>query len=402
MSKPVSIALVGISGFGEWYIRTLLNDTRAGGLRFVAGADPVPHRCRLLSDLQSRDIPVYPALDELLRRCDAELIILSTPIHLHAEQVEQAVAGGRHVLCEKPLAGGLADGMRIVRASRSGGTVVAIGYQWSYRESIQRLKRDILAGRFGRARRLKTVVSFPRGLAYFDRNTWAGRLRSTDGRDIHDSPMNNATAHYLHNMLYLLGPAWNASAEPASVQAELYRANAIENFDTAAVRVVTGDGVEILFFTTHAIRQHKGPQFSMEFDEATVTFDPSGPDTPIAAVFNDGRRETYGNPDADRTDKVWQTAAAVRSGAASACPPLAALPHTQCVAAAQQSMPSIADFPSGSKHRAPLDEDEMVSVHGLLEVFTRCFESDRLPSELGDVPWAAPGAVVRVAPTEAT
>jgi hypothetical protein len=56
------------------------------------------------------------------------------------------------------------------------------------------------------------------------------------GLGIFDSPANNATAHFLHNMFYLLGATRETSAAPAVVQAELYRANAIENFDTAAIR----------------------------------------------------------------------------------------------------------------------------------------------------------------------
>ena len=49
------------------------------------------------------------------------------------------------------------------------------------------------------------MVSFPRPLSYFKRNDWAGHLRTPAGEDVLDSPLNNATAHYLHNMLYVLG-----------------------------------------------------------------------------------------------------------------------------------------------------------------------------------------------------
>jgi len=66
-------------------------------------------------------------------------------------------------------------------------------------------------------------------MAYFRRNDWVGRIRTDAGHCVFDSPANNAAAHYLHIMLYLLGATREGAAMPASVQAETYRANAIEN-----------------------------------------------------------------------------------------------------------------------------------------------------------------------------
>src|SRR5439155_21910363 len=93
----------------------------------------------------------------------------------------------------------------MAEAAESAGRFLAIGYQWSYSTAVQALKRDILQGRFGRPLRFRTSVTYPRSKSYFRRNAWAGRERSEAGDAIYDSPVNNATAHFLHNMLYLLG-----------------------------------------------------------------------------------------------------------------------------------------------------------------------------------------------------
>src|SRR5690606_17230028 len=107
--------------------------------------------------------------------------------------------------------------------------------------------------------------------AYYRRSGWAGKIRDPEGRWILDSPANNAMAHDLHNMFYVLGKKTDESAVPAWVEAELYRAYPIENFDTAAVRCRTADGVDVLFYVSHVPLAEKGPVFSYEFERATVS-----------------------------------------------------------------------------------------------------------------------------------
>jgi hypothetical protein len=65
--------------------------------------------------------------------------------------------------------------------------------------------------------------------AYYQRSFWSGRIKDDNGNWILDSVASNATAHYIHNMFYVLGNEVDKSAVPVEVAAELYRANNIEN-----------------------------------------------------------------------------------------------------------------------------------------------------------------------------
>ena len=60
-----------------------------------------------------------------------------------------------------------------------------------------------------------------------------------DGRWVMDSPAANALSHFLQLPLYLLGPSMNQAATPVKVEAELYRANSIENYDTCSIRATS-------------------------------------------------------------------------------------------------------------------------------------------------------------------
>lgn len=411
-SETVNAAIVGISGYGHSYLDVLLDDAAAGarGVRLVAAVDPAPDRSKRLPELRQRGIPVFPSLRSMLdANTGARLVMLVTPIHLHAQQTCLALQHGCAVLCEKPLAGSLTDAWRMFACERKAiearpGTpgrgdgfrpFVAVGYQWSFSQAVGELKRDIAGGVFGAPRRLKTIVSFPRGFTYFNRNDWAGRLRTASGEDVLDSPVNNATAHYLHNMLYLLGERRTLSAAPASIQAELYRANDIETYDTAALRCVTRSGVEVLFYTTHATADRAGPHSLFEFERATVVYDDSGLGQ-FVARFHDGTLKAYGNPNRDRHEKIWQSAEAVRSGEPVACGIAAALPQTVCVVGAQRSMPRAAVFPSSIIRKVDLGDDTMLEVRGLYETLTDCYDRGVLPSELGGVAWAQPGETIDV------
>jgi hypothetical protein len=246
---------------------------------------------------------------------------------------------------------------------------------------------------------MKTLVFFPRGLSYFRRNDWVGRIRTEEGAGVLDSPVNNATSHYLHNMFYLLGASRGASAMPAVVQAELYRANEIENYDTAAIRAVTEAGTEIFFYTTHAVAERKGPVMHFEFEHAVVEFDASGAGQFIAR-FHDGRLKSYGQPNLDRHEKIWQSIDAVRTGRPIACDVNAAMAHTSCVMAAQQSATQIMDFPLRLRRTIDLEGEvegePMVCIEGLFEAFTRCYDLGVLPSALGTCDWAQPGQSIEI------
>lgn len=400
IGSRVSVALVGISGYGDSYLETLLNDPRAETVNVVGLVDPAPQRCRRLEELKSRNISIYPSLAGFLAEKQVELVFISSPIHFHASQSIASVETGAAVLCEKPLAGSYRDAQRLVRAHEACNTFIGIGYQWSFSPTIQALKADILSGAFGRPVKLKSFVSFPRGFTYFNRNDWAGRIKTPRGEEVLDSPVNNATAHYLHNMLYVLGKTREESAKPQSVQAELFRANDIENYDTAALRVMTASGTEILFYTTHAMADRVGPLAIYEFERGTIEFNADTAGV-FVAKFADGTTKNYGNPNADRNQKIWHAAQALRGGAPVACHAGTAMPHMQCAVAAQLAPSGIVTFPADLRTKIDAGDDMMIVVRGLEHVLHDCFEREVLPSELGNVAWAKPSKAIEVSSLDA-
>ena len=391
---PVRVVLGGIGGYGNNYVNYLLDAGAAHGARIVGAADPAPAGCKRLNELKALGIPVLPTLDEALDAAPADLAVLSTPISLHAPHTCVALARGAHVLCEKPLCASLADAHAMFDARNRARRQVAVGYQWSFSEATLTLKRDILAGRLGAPRRLKTLVLWPRDRAYYHRNRWAGRQRDDQGLWVLDSPVNNAVAHYLHHMLFLLGDQLDRSLHPATVTAELYRANAIENYDTAMLRAHSANGVEIIFTAAHPVQRSIGPTCLFEFENATVAFG-AATENRFVARFDGGETKDYGSPD-QHDMKLWTTLDCVRSGEPVPCGLEAACAQTVCMLGAQQSS-AIAPFPADLIRSTDSGEKTLVSVDGLEDILERCHTVNQLPSEAG-VPWAQPGKEVALAP----
>ena len=395
MSEPVSVILVGIGGYGEVYLSALVEEVRTGRCCLKAAVDPSPERCSRLAELRAQRVPVFSSIEELPARADsAELMVISSPIHLHCPQTCQALARGNHVLCEKPVAATVQEVDQMIEARERAGRFVAIGYQWSYSSPIQQLKQDIRAGLFGQPRRLKSLCLWPRDASYYGRNNWAGRLRNDDGRWVLDSPANNAMAHDLHNMLYVLGDRVETSDRPAEVTAETYRANQIENFDTMAVRVLTVGGVEVLFFGSHAVRENMDPVFSFEFEGAVVNF--AGGQSPIVARFKNGTKKEYASPySAPQAAKMSVCLDAMAGKGAIPCGLEAARSQTICVNGIAESMPEAARFPATIISRTGEGPTRLVYVETLPEILRTAFDRSMLPSELG-VPWAQRGRNIDV------
>lgn len=397
MKSTVKAVLVGAGGYGSFYLRAFADGGKAHHVELVGVVDPTIGGTPVEAELHSAHIPIYHDLAHLLESEPVPLVVIAAPIHLHASYTHTALAHGAHVLCEKPLCATLQEATQMLAAQRQANRFVAVGYQWSFSAAIQALKADILAGRLGAPRRAKAIVLWPRTATYYARNNWAGRLRMPDGRWVLDSPVSNATAHYLHNLFYLLGERRESSAQPVTVQAELYRANPIQNCDTAALRCTTASGVEVLYYASHAIPDTNGPHFQLEFDEAVVTYvTPGGSaqsNAQIVATFTTGQTKNYGNPFAEENGKLWQCADAVRTGAPVACDLQAATAHVRAINGMHESVPVIETLPPALLNQ----HDGLTWVTGLQETLMACYQQNQLPAEQGNVSWARQGNLIDLA-----
>ncbi len=89
-----------------------------------------------------------------------EAVYIATPNHLHAAQALKAIAAGKPVLIEKPIALASADVEAIAQAAGKRG-VFAMEALWSrFLPAVHRAREQISAGRIGAIRRIRADLSY--------------------------------------------------------------------------------------------------------------------------------------------------------------------------------------------------------------------------------------------------
>lgn len=380
--QKTTVLMVGAGGYAGVYLKELLYTERGERFQIVGAVDPYADRSEHAEELARRGVPVYDTVEEFYREHTAELAIVVTPIYLHAGQAQYCMEHGSHVLCEKPITAVWEDAQAMIAVRDRTGRRMGIGFQWSYSEGILQLKKDIRDGVYGRINRIRTIVYFPRNMDYYRRGTgWAGKRSLATGERLLDSVASNATAHYLHNMLFLTGKETDRSAEPVFMEAEIYRANPIEMFDTCALRIHTEDGTELLFYATHAVgkEQERMPEFIIEGEKGRVTLKQENGQEVLTGSLHDGRTIAYEEPSADHLRKLSCMEAAVREDASIPCVPETALPHLKCICALADSFPETPVFPE--TYICYNEEAHQYTCEGLAEALDECWREGKLPYE---------------------
>ncbi|MGI5893607.1 MAG: Gfo/Idh/MocA family protein [Candidatus Merdivicinus sp.] len=385
--KKIRIVLSGATGYGGYYLKLLsecVDEARfeLGGIvdPFVSSVD--------LEWVKARKIPFYSSLEDYYAVDHADLAIISCPIRFHKEQCILAMQKGSHVLCEKPLTVEMKDAKDLEQAAKEYGKFLGVGFQWSFCTPILSMKKDILAGKFGKPVMLKTFISWKRYDPYYLTSSWKGRIHDKDGYLVQDSVATNATAHYLHNLFFVMGDKISSAALPEKVTYATYRAKDIESFDTCFAKGNFANGGEFLYIATHSGDVEIEPRFCYEFENAVITMEKPAGNPHIIAEFKDGSVVDYGAPQAhtSNAEKIVALLDAIEFGKEISCPVPAVLPHLAVCTGFFREAP-IYNLPADRIYRE--ENPAGTFVHGFTQDCLTCYEKGLLPSEAG-MDWAVP------------
>ena len=86
---------------------------------------------------------------EIIADPGVDAVMVCSPLPLHEAMCVEAFAAGKHVLCEKPLAGSVEACRRILDAARSAGKTLAVGFNHRFYPSFNYVKQVLAGGRIG-------------------------------------------------------------------------------------------------------------------------------------------------------------------------------------------------------------------------------------------------------------
>ena len=393
--KPIKLAIIGVGGYGDYCLGLLERFVDPESYQLVAAIDPFYEKVPRYAQLTAQGVPMYRTPEDFFAVDRADLVLIASPIHLHKQQCLLALKHGAHVLCEKPLAPILQDALDIREAVAASGRKLGVGFQMSFCDPIQNLKRDIQSGLLGAPKSLRTYVSWQRYDSYYN-SPWRGHIRDAQGNWVLDSILTNATAHYLHNTCFVLGDRFDTAAMPEHLTVELYNGKGIETFDTAFVSGKFASGGDFFLSVTHSGDRDVDPILQYTFENAVVTASGNDDSAEIIATFADGSSKNYGAALGE-----YHVAQKLRTMIAVAADPTLDVPCTPDTVLPHLTMCN-AIFDQAGVHPLPADRMEHVSepepglfMRGLADDAWTCFQTSKLPSELG-FDWAKQPTVIKL------
>ena len=144
MSDGQSVAIVGCGYWGRNLVR---NFSQLGALGAIHDADAG------LAETLAADygVPAF-TLDDLLARSDISGVVIAAPAERHAVLAGRALAAGKHVFVEKPLALRLPDAEHLIALAENKNRILMVGHLLHYHPAFRKLQDMVAEGQLGRIR----------------------------------------------------------------------------------------------------------------------------------------------------------------------------------------------------------------------------------------------------------
>lgn len=211
--RMVGLALVGCGSNGQIHADGLAKLVADGEIRAVAAVDPSPgaleaaHRnCAF----ESRGADLALAVDNP----DVDAVLVSGPTATHAATIEAAVAAGKAVMSEKPLAPTFAAVSSLVDLVVGSGVVGQVGFQSRFNPSFTHLKQLVDEGSLGAplGYMLREDQFWPTGSVVAGHSSWRSDPALAGGGALLEH-----TIHGCDLLAWTFGPARQVSALTRSV-----------------------------------------------------------------------------------------------------------------------------------------------------------------------------------------
>ena len=137
---------------------------------------------------------------EMLDMPDLDVVNICTPSGMHAEMGIAAAKAGKHVIVEKPMALSLKDADDLIKACEENGVKLAVCFQNRFNLPVQKLRKALEEGRFGKLTHGSAVVRWFRPQEYYDQAPWRGTWAMDGGC------LMNQAIHNIDLLQWMMGP----------------------------------------------------------------------------------------------------------------------------------------------------------------------------------------------------
>jgi myo-inositol 2-dehydrogenase/D-chiro-inositol 1-dehydrogenase len=160
LAEPVRVGLIGAGRIGTAHAETLAR--RVPGAHLMVIADPRPGAAETVANpLKARGV-TDP--EEIFSDPEIEAVVIAASSTSHASLILAAIAAGKAVFCEKPMAETLEDADRSIAAAKAAGLPLQVGFNRRFARAFREAHDVIAAGGIGTPQLLRSLTRDP-GLA---------------------------------------------------------------------------------------------------------------------------------------------------------------------------------------------------------------------------------------------
>ena len=236
-----TIALIGCGRISFKHIEAFVNNKDK--LKLTAICDPVKERTLEKENEYKKMIPdaeisLYTDYKEMLERQKCDIVTIASESGNHPEIAVNCLEAGCHVICEKPMALSVKDADKMICAAKKNNRKLAVCFQNRFNAPVQKLRKALDAGRFGRIMHGMIQIRWNRNEAYYAEAPWRGTWEQDGG-----TLMNQCT-HGIDLLQWMLGEdAVRVQAQTRRflrpIEAEDFGAAVVE-FKNGAVGIIEG------------------------------------------------------------------------------------------------------------------------------------------------------------------
>lgn len=147
--SELSIAVIGAGRMGAFHVETL---EKIESAHLAALAEPNEDVAR--ERIGRRPIDWFADYRDMLERPDIDAVCVCAPSKTHASIALDALAAGKHVFVEKPIATTLEDGLRMAAVAREADVKLMVGHIERFNPAVSKVADLIAEGRVGRVFRV--------------------------------------------------------------------------------------------------------------------------------------------------------------------------------------------------------------------------------------------------------
>jgi predicted dehydrogenase len=195
--EKIRIGMIGVGQIGKSHLR---HYAEIDGAQIVAAADINEAEVKRVAEQFS--IPhTYTDFRQLLARDDIDAVDVCLHNNFHAPVTIAALEAGKHVYCEKPMAGAYVDAAAMLEAARACGKKLSIQLATLYSKETKVAKKLINEGRLGKIYHARSTGFRRRGRPYVDGYGTASFVQKAvaAGGALYDMGV-----YHIARMLYLL------------------------------------------------------------------------------------------------------------------------------------------------------------------------------------------------------